>query len=327
MRFVINISLFISLLCLAPWSVAQSPVLTEPSAPPAVLTPPVAPASASALAEHCEPGLRIQQHCPVLWQQLEQSGLRAELALSEDTVLDSQMAQQIDAYLAAQQLTPPVLTPLDQSALDRIVKQNYRKAVSKEKGWLEQLMDWWESLFKGEESGQSTDFFSKLMPGETAARLIFYLILGLFIATIGVLGWRELKPFLEANRALRARKTERLQAALSAWPPSIAGLTPDVAMAKLFASLVKLQTARAMLPDVPGLTHFELAQRYQHLPTKDAFGELCKEAAAALFAAVPVNAPMVSDFQRRADVMVAAIAKDFAAQIKPSQNGLGAANA
>jgi hypothetical protein len=227
-------------------------------------------------------------------------------------VLDPQMAAQIDQYFSAKDQAKPSLTPLDQAALDRIVKQNYRQAQSREKGWFEQLMAWWESLFKSEESGQSTDFFSKLIPGETMARLIFYMILGLFIATILVLGWRELKPFLDANRALKARKAQRLQAALSAWPPAIAGLAPEQALGKLFASLVQLQTARAMLPDVPGLTHFELAERYQHQPTKDAFESLCKEAAAALFAATPVNPAMVEDFYRRADVLVAAIAKDVA---------------
>ena len=252
----------------------------------------------------------IASACPELYAELDRLGLVEALDLAPESASDAQTVQQLEQHLAAArqpQLKPP---ELDEKMLDQLIAENYRAAKRKELSFMERLSAWWESLWdKGDQTRADVDFWKKFIPTETFARALFYLLSGLLAALLLVYGWRELQPFLAARRYAVAKAKAKPQKTLATWPPKLAQLPANLALAKAYAALVRVLTERQKLPDVPGLTHAELAQAFAspaQLENTQRFSGMSAQAASALFAEQAVSTAELDSFLSQANALVAA---------------------
>ena len=264
----------------------------------------------------------IADACPELYAELDRVGLVDALDLASTTASDAQTVHQLEQYLAAAR-QPGVQQPsLDEKMLDKLILDNYRAAKRKELSFMERLSAWWDSLWdKGDQGGQNVDFWKKFIPTETFARALFYVLTGLLGALLLVYGWRELQPFLAARRSAEAKTKAKSQKMAETWPPKLAQLPANLALAKAYAALVRLLTERQKLPDVPGLTHAELAQAFAIQEKMEAennqrFSGISSSAASALFTEKAVSAEELSRFLSEANALVAASAPIKVAVLK-----------
>ncbi len=205
----------------------------------------------------------IANACPELYAELDRVGLVDALDLASTTAASAQTVRQLEQYLALARQPELKQASLDEKMLDQVISDNYRAAKRKELSFMERLSAWWDSLWGSKERvGPNVDFWKKFIPTETFARALFYLLSGLLSALLLVYGWRELQPFLAARRSAVAKSKAKPQKSAETWPPKIAQLPSNLALAKAYAALVRLLTERQKLPDVPGLTHAELAQAF-----------------------------------------------------------------
>jgi hypothetical protein len=256
----------------------------------------------------------IASACPELYAELDRAGLVDALDLAPDSSSDAQTVSQLERYLAAARQPEQKQSGLDETQLDRVITDNYRAAKRKELSFMERLSAWWDSLWdKGDDAGPNVDFWKKFIPTETFARALFYALSGLLAALLLVYGWRELQPFLAARRSAVAKLKAKPQKITETWPPKLSQLPANVALAKAYASLVRLLTERKKLPDVPGLTHAELAQAFANQALAQAqatqrFSGISAHAAKALFTEHAVSAEDLASFLSQATTLVAASA-------------------
>ncbi len=248
--------------------------------------------------------------CPELYAELDRVGLVEALDLAPESVSDAQTVQQLEQYLAAARQPQHKPPELDEKMLDQLIAENYRAAKRKELSFMERLSAWWDSLWdKGDQAGPNVDFWKKFIPTETFARALFYLLSGLLLSLLLVYGWRELQPFLAARRSSVAKAKAKPQKTLTTWPPKLAQLPANLALAKAYAALVRVLTERQKLPDVPGLTHAELAQAFAtqaQLESTQRFSGMSAQAATALFTEQAVSPEELDGFLSQANALVAA---------------------
>ena len=276
-------------------------------------------AGSEVLAACPDANATIASACPELYAELDRAGLVDALDLAPTSASDAQTVQQLEQYLAAAR-RPDLKQPgLDEKALGQLISENYRAAKRKELSFMERLSAWWDSLWDSDdEAGPNVDFWKKFIPTETFARGLFYLLSGLLAALLLVYGWRELQPFLAARRTAVAKTTSKQQKSVETWPPKLAQLPTNLALAKAYASLVRLLTERQKLPDVPGLTHAELAQAFAsqscsnqapEVENTQRFGGISAHAARVLFTEQAVSTEELGSFLSQATALVAASAK------------------
>ena len=276
----------------------------------------------------------IASACPELYANLDRAGLVDALDLAPETISDAQTVQQLEQYLAAARQPEQKPSALDEKMLDQLISENYRAAKRKELSFMERLSAWWDSLWgSDEQAGPNVDFWKKFIPTETFARALFYVLSGLLTALLLVYGWRELQPFLAARSSSLAKTSAKPKKLAEDWPPKLTQLPANLALSKAYASLVRLLTERQKLPDVPGLTHAELAQAFaEHGSANQAvansassgrdssnrvsvvaensqrFSGISAHAARALFTEQAVSAEELSSFLNQANALVAASA-------------------
>ncbi len=252
--------------------------------------------------------------CPELYAQLDRVGLVDALDLGPETASDAQTVHQLEQYLATATQPAAQQAGVDEKLLYQVVLDNYRAAKRKELSFMERLSAWWDSLWdKGDKAGPNVDFWKKFIPTETFARALFYLLTGLLAALLLVYGWRELQPFLAARRSELAKSKATPRRSAETWPPKISQLPANVALAKAYAALVRLLTERQKLPDVPGLTHAELALAFHNqekiaAENDQRFSGISARAASALFTEKDVSADELGSFLSDANALVAASA-------------------
>ncbi len=256
----------------------------------------------------------IAEACPKLYAELDQVGLVDALDLGPETVGDAQTVHQLEQYLAAARQPELRQSGLDEKMLDQVILDNYRAAKRKELSFMERLSAWWDSLWdKGDQAGPNVDFWKKFIPTETFARALFYVLTALLSALLLVYGWRELQPFLAARRSAVAKAKAKPQKLTETWPPKLSQLPANVALAKAYAALVRLLTERQKLPDVPGLTHAELALAFHNqekiaAENDQRFSGISARAASALFTEKTVSVDELGSFLSDANTLVAASA-------------------
>lgn len=262
----------------------------------------------------------IANACPELYAQLDRAGLVDALDLAPTTASDAQTVQQLEQYLAASRQPELKQPELDEKKLNQLIAENYRAAKRKELSFMERLSAWWDSLWDADDqAGPNVDFWKKFIPTETFARALFYVLSTLLAALLLVYGWRELQPFLAARRTAVAKTTAKSQKFAETWPPKLSQLPTNLALAKAYASLVRLLTERQKLPDIPGLTHAELAQAYAsqgfaspasaQTENSQRFSGISEHAAKVLFTEQAVSAEELTSFLGQATALVAASAK------------------
>lgn len=268
----------------------------------------------------------IASACPELYAELDRAGLVDALDLAPETASDAQTVQQLQQYLAAARQPESRVANLDEKLLDQVIAENYRAAKRKELSFMERLSAWWDSLWdKGDEAGPNVDFWKKFIPTETFARALFYALSGLLAALLIVYGWRELQPFIAARRSAVAKLKAKPKKAVETWPPKLSQLPANLALAKAYASLVRLLTERQKLPNVPGLTHAELAQAFAHqapveLQNTQRFGGISAHAARALFTEQAVSDEDLASFLSQATTLVAASAPGLSTPEKAAKH-------
>ncbi len=266
----------------------------------------------------------IASACPELYAELDRVGLVDALDLAPESASDAQTVRQLKQYLAAARQPERKQAGLDEKMLDQLISDHYRAAKRKELSFMERLSAWWDSLWdKGDKAGPNVDFWKKFIPTETFARALFYLLSGLLAALLFVYGWRELQPFLAAHRSAVAKTKAKTQKATETWPPKLAQLPANLALAKAYAALVRVLTERQKLPDVPGLTHAELTQEFANqaqLENSQRFSGISAQAARALFTEQAVSADELGSFLSQANALVAASANTIAKPLNGSSN-------
>ncbi len=269
-------------------------------------------ASSELLAACPDAKATIASACPELYAELDRAGLVDALDLAPESASDAQTVMQLEQYLAAARQPELKQSGLDEKLLDQVIAENYRAAKRKELSFMERLSAWWDSLWdRDEDAGPNVDFWKKFIPTETFARALFYALSGLLAALLLVYGWRELQPFIAARRSAVAKQKAKLQKISETWPPKLSQLPANLALAKAYASLVRLLTERQRLPDVPGLTHAELAHAFaSQAPVEvqhtQRFSGISAHAAKALFTEQAVSAEDLASFLSQATTLVAA---------------------
>ncbi len=250
----------------------------------------------------------IASACPELYTELDRLGLVEALDLAPESASDAQTVRQLEQYLAAARQPQQKPPELDEKMLDQLIADNYRAAKRKELSFMERLSMWWDSLWdKDNQTSPNVDFWKKFIPTQTFARALFYLLSGLLAALLLVYGWRELQPFLTARRSALA-KTKAKPKVAETWPPKLAQLPANLALAKAYAALVRVLTERQKLPDVPGLTHAELAQAFAQPAQQEntqRFSIMSAQAASVLFAEQAVSTEELNGFLSQANALVA----------------------
>jgi hypothetical protein len=245
--------------------------------------------------------------CPELYAKLDHEGLVTALDLSPETAADSQLVAQLQQYLDAANAPQSSRTDVDSAALDAMIAENYRAAKRAELSFMERLAAWWDALFADDDkTPKDYDFWRKLMPTESFARVLFYGLSGLLIAFLLVYGWREMQPFLDAKRLRTQHQRAVQQRTQVLWPPVVAGLAAPAALGKVFQAMVAVLTERKRLPEIPGLTHAELAREFaSHDPAvAQAFQNVTQKAAAVLFTEQAVSAEELAQYLRTAELIV-----------------------
>jgi hypothetical protein len=241
--------------------------------------------------------------CPELYAKLDHEGLVTALDLSPESAADPQLVAQLQQYLDAANAPQTSRTDVDSAALEAIIAENYRAAKRAELSFMERLAAWWDALFADDDkTPKDYDFWRKLMPTESFARVLFYGLSGLLLAFLLVYGWRELQPFLDAKRLRTQHQRAEQQRTQALWPPVIAGLAAQVAVGKVFQAMVAVLTERKRLPEIPGLTHAELAREFasNDPALSNAFQTVTQKAAAVLFTEQAVNAEELAQYLRQA---------------------------
>ena len=256
-------------------------------------------------------GATIASACPELYAELDRAGLVDALDLAPESASDAQTVRQLEQYLAAARQPELRVESADEKLLDQVIAENYRAAKRQELSFLERLSAWWDSLWdKDDDAGPNVDFWKKFIPTETFARALFYALSGLLAALLLIYGWRELQPFLVARRSAVAKRIAKPQLLAETWPPKLAQLPANLALAKAYASLIRLLTQRQKLPDVAGLTHAELAHAFANEANVEAwqtqrFSSISAYAARALFTEQNVSADELTSFLSQATTLVA----------------------
>ena len=264
----------------------------------------------------------IASACPELYAELDRAGLVDALDLAPESASDAQTVLQLEQYLAAARQPELRVERADEKLLDQVISENYRAAKRQELTFLERLSAWWDSLWdKGDDAAPNVDFWKKFIPTEIFARALFYALSGLLAALLFVYGWRELQPFLVAGRSEAAKLKAKPHKVTETWPPKLSQLPANVALAKAYASLVRLLTERRKLPDVAGLTHAELAHAFANQALVETqhterFSGISAHAARVLFAEQAVSADALGDFLSQANTLVAASANTVATPAK-----------
>ena len=275
--------------------------------------------SSELLAECPDANATIASACPDLYAQLDRAGLVDALDLAPTTASNAQTVQQLEQYLAAARQPESKQPVLDEKVLDQLIAENYRAAKRKELSFMERLSAWWDALWDTDnQAGPNADFWKKFIPTETFARALFYILSALLAALLLVYGWRELQPFLAARRTAVAKSSAKSRKSTETWPPKLAQLPSNLALAKAYASLVRLLTERQKLPDIPGLTHAELARAYAshglanpvsaQAEYSQRFSGISAHAAKVLFTEQAVSADELTSFLAQATALVAASA-------------------
>jgi len=263
------------------------------------------------LAACPDAGATIASACPELYAELDRAGLVDALDLAPESASDAQTVLQLEQYLAAARQSELRVERADEKLLDQVISENYRAAKRQELSFLERLSAWWDSLWdKDDDAGPNVDFWKKFIPTETFARALFYALSGLLAALLLVYGWRELQPFIAARRSAVAKLKAKPLLLVETWPPKLAQLPANLALAKAYAALVRLLTQRQKLPDIAGLTHAELAHEFAHEAGAEAqhtqrFSSISAQAARALFTEQNVSSDELASFLSQATTLVA----------------------
>jgi hypothetical protein len=176
----------------------------------------------------------INVACPELYAQLDHEGLVSALDLSPETAADPQLIAQLEQYLDAANAPQSSRRNVDEAALDSVIAENYRAAKRAELSFMDRLAAWWDALFADDDkTPKDYDFWRKLMPTESFARVLFYGLSGLLIAFFLVYGWRELQPFLDAKRLRTQHQRAEHRRSTVLWPPVVAGLAAQVAVGSI----------------------------------------------------------------------------------------------
>lgn len=256
----------------------------------------------------------LPQACPKLYAELDHEGWVNRLDLGSDTPAAAETVAQLRQILANQRRPVPHAEALDDAELDQTLAEYYQEAERKEPSFMEKLAAWWDELFgeKQERITPDREFWSKLLPSQTMAHVLFYGLSGLILAMIVVYGWREIAPFIAQRRAsssLKARNSAPVTPV--SWPPKVAGLSASVALGKAYSTLVAVLTARKQLPQIPGLTHRELVGKYQSkrpqagaMPDGATFDQLSQQAGESLFAGLSVSPEQLRQFLADAEQLV-----------------------
>lgn len=262
------------------------------------------------LAACPDAGATIARACPELYAELDRAGLVDALDLAPESASDAQTVLQLEQYLAAARQPELRVERANEKLLDQVIAENYRAAKRQELSFLERLSAWWDSLWdKDDDAGPNVDFWKKFIPTEIFARALFYALSGLLAAILLVYGWRELQPFLAARRSAATKLKAKPQHLAETWPPKLSQLPANLALAKAYASLVRLLTQRQKLPDIAGLTHAELAHAFANTAKVEAqqtqrFSSITSHAARALFTEQNVSADDLASFLSQATMLV-----------------------
>jgi hypothetical protein len=249
------------------------------------------------------PELPLSQACPELLLRLDQAGLVAPLALDTGALADAMLVNQLEGYLAMAQQPAVASAELDTARLERLIAENYRAAKIRPPSFFEQLAAWWSSLFASDTEGSfDEEFWRKLLPTQTLARLLFVGLTALLAAWIVVYGWRELSPLLQARKRESKAHSAGHSGNTVVWPPTLDQLAPRAALAKLYRALVLKLTEHRRLPDVPGLTPAELVAAFQ--AGGDGFRQISNAAEQMLFAGKDVGAAALATHVQHADALV-----------------------
>ncbi len=257
------------------------------------------------LAEVCEP----------LLQQLDALGLTQALQLSDAQSADPELVAQLGQLIAQMQASQTKVAVSDPKLLEQILAKHYALAPVKERGFLERLGDWWDSLFNDEDRNDNFngDFFERLAPSESFARLLFYLLSGLMLAFLVVHGWREVAPLVRSYRIERKKRALLAANALPAWPPVLQGASLDTQMAKIYSAVVAYLSQRSALPDAPSLTHAEASVEIGSATMKPElqadFQALALQASNSLFASCAPNEAELQASLQKADALIRASQK------------------
>lgn len=271
----------------------------------------------------------LAEVCAPLLAKLAELGVIEALQLSDVQSADPALVAQIQQLILEVQATPIKLSAADPVLLERVLAKHYALAPAKERGFFDRLGDWWDSLFnKGEDdrSAFNSDFFDRLEPSETFARLLFYMLSGLMLAFIAVHGWRELAPLVRAYQVDRKQRALAAAQLLPAWPPVLVGVSPAEQMARIYSAVVAYLSQRSALPDAPSLTHAEASVEIASAPLKSDlqqdFQALSQQASDSLFADTVPSLEALQDSLNKADALVQASKK---VQLKSADSGAGAA--
>ncbi len=282
-------------------------------------------ASGEVLAACPDANATIAVACPELYAELDRVGLVDALDLAPESASDAQTVLQLEQYLAAAHAAELSVPSTDEKLLDQVISENYRAAKRKELSFMERLSAWWDSLWdKGDEKESNIDFWKKFIPTETFARTLFYALSGLLAALLLVYGWRELQPFIAARRSAAAKLKAKPKKAIETWPPKLSQLPANLALARAYASLVRLLTERQKLPDVPGLTHAELARAFASQAHTDSdhtqrFSGISQQAAQVLFTEQAVSTDELAIFLSQATALVSASANPSANAVQAKE--------
>lgn len=257
----------------------------------------------------------LAEVCAPLLEQLAALELIEPLRLSPAQSADPALVSQLQRLALEVQAQASKLGQADAALLERTLEKHYALAPVKERGFFERLTDWWDSLFKKDDDNSAfdSDFFDRLEPSESFARLLFYLLSGLMLAFIAVHGWREVAPLVRAYQVDRKKRALAAAHALPVWPPVLAGISPAEQMARIYSSVVAYLSQRSALPDAPSLTHAEASVEIASAPLKPEmqhdFQALSQQASDSLFADTVPSAEALQDSLNKAHALVQASKK------------------
>jgi hypothetical protein len=226
--------------------------------------------SSATFASPCpDPQQTIATACPELYADL-QSKPWLQAGIDVDTPAEPALIAQLEQLRSWPGALARAANDVD---LGELMSKHYTPRKPEPPGFLQRLVEWWESLFDTSDvTGGDWSFLKRWLPTELVVRVLFFAMSGLLIAFVMVYGWREFRRYYQPSVRIPTKATE--------WPPRLEGLTPAAQISTLFSAFVNVLSERNRLRARAFHTHHELIE----LAQQPQFDRLAHSAALVLFA-------------------------------------------